>query len=61
MWEIRKNKDGSLDEIVGKGEVQLEQMDKDHWFVCFQDGKQRLMVTLTAETEIISLVEDDSE
>ena len=60
MWEVRNNEDGSLDEIVGSGEVQLEQMDKDHWFAYFQDGNQRLMLTMTATATISVLLEDES-
>ena len=60
MWEIRKNDDGSLDEIVGIGEAHLEQMGPDHWWIRFQDGDQGIMVNFTAEGMITSLVEDDS-
>lgn len=50
--EIRCNEDGSLNEIVAKAEqVQLEQMDKDHWFLSVGDAK----VWLTSDTEITAL------
>ena len=60
MWEIRKNEDGSLDEIVDSGSVHLEQMGNDHWWIRFQDGEQGIMVNLTADTTINALAEDDS-
>jgi len=31
-WEIRRNDDGSVDEIVGSGFFHLEQMDDDLWW-----------------------------
>ena len=32
--EVRRNEDGTVDELVGYGFVQIERMDDDVWFVC---------------------------
>ena len=50
-FEIRYNEDGSVDEIVGEGKFQLEQMDNDEWFLylagvrLFLRTKRRLIWT----------------
>lgn len=47
MIEIRKNEDGSLDEIVGRNcRVQLEQMSNQEWFLCIESGTDRVDVRL---------------
>ncbi len=47
MIEARLNKDGSLDEIVGKGcSVHLEQMEKNVWWMEIDDGENRIHVWL---------------
>jgi len=38
--EIRKNEDGSIDEIVGNGKFHLEQMDNDLWCLILEDSRR---------------------
>jgi hypothetical protein len=52
--EIRRNEDGSLDEIVGTGTFHLEQMDDNHWWMQFNDG---VMVHLIARGAIKATTE----
>ena len=55
MTEIRLNEDGSLDEIVGDGPFQLEQMSDDQWFLSL--GGVRLMLEILSvdyETYIVA-------
>jgi hypothetical protein len=52
MIEIRKNPDGSIDEIVGKGKFHLEQMDSNLWALIFSDRKQALCVEISSARKI---------
>lgn len=51
--EVRLNDDSDLDEVVGSGAFQLEQMDKDHWFVNLGD----VAVWLTSKKKISATYE----
>jgi hypothetical protein len=37
--DVRRNEDGTVDEIVGRGEFHLEQLDSDRWYLSL-GGKQ---------------------
>ncbi len=50
--DIRLNEDGTLDEIVGEGRFQLEQMDRDQWFLSL--GGVRLMLATNSEAHIVA-------
>lgn len=52
--EVRLNKDGSLDEVVGSGPFQLEQMDDGCWFL--ELGS--VAVFLNARGKITATVEE---
>ncbi len=45
--EIRRNDDGTLDEVVARDAVvHLEQMDDDHWWMCIESGGESVHVNL---------------
>lgn len=50
--EVRLNDDGTIDEIVGSGSFQLEQMNDDHWVLCLQSGDDAKIVTLISRKRI---------
>jgi hypothetical protein len=57
--EIRKNPDGSIDEIVAKGcDLHIEQMDRYTWYIGFTeaDGSYR-QFSVRAKTRV-DVVED---
>ena len=59
MIEIRRNKDGSLDEIVAQGcDIHLEQMSNSHWWmgITLDDGSA-YSVEFDATHEIVVGVE----
>jgi hypothetical protein len=45
MIEIRRNEDGTVDEVVTPT-FHLEQMDLDHWWLRVTDGDKAVVVTL---------------
>lgn len=53
--EVRRNPDGSADEVVGYGAFHLEQMDAGHWWI--QLGPH--MVNLTARGRIGVVVHEN--
>ena len=64
MIEIRKNPDGSIDEIVGKGEFHLEQMDRNLWCLILDDRKRTICFDISSArkvsvTEVWTDNEDD--
>lgn len=51
--QIRTDSQGNLDEIIGKGNFHLEQMDDGHWWMRFEnDSGQSVDVNLTARGKI---------
>lgn len=57
--EIRRNSSGELDEVIGKGNFHLEQMDDGHWWICFEnDSGQRVDVNLTSRGKIKATIEE---
>lgn len=55
--EVRRNDDGSLDEIVGSGRYHLEQMADDHWWM--QLGPH--IVHLMAKGKITAITETEAD
>ena len=40
-FEVRRNDDGTVDEIVANGMVHIEQMDDDHWWMAiYMNGEK---------------------
>lgn len=58
MIEIRRNPDGSLDEIVAPG-FHLEQMDTGHWWMEISDETGSVHVNLHSTRKITANVEDE--
>jgi hypothetical protein len=57
--EIRRNADGSLDEIVCDGAfVHLEQMDSDHWWMAIEKDGRTIHVNFHARGKIRARCED---
>lgn len=51
--EVRTNPDGSLDEVVAtNATVHLEQLSPESWWLSIEAGGVRVIVDLTAESEI---------
>jgi hypothetical protein len=58
--EVRRNEDGSLDEVVGWGFLHLEQMDTGHWWIGFDTADGRLLhINLHARGRIRANVADE--
>lgn len=65
-WEVRRNEDGSVDEIVAEGcVVHLEQMDKGAWYLgIYADhspGSSLLQVDFYSKKRIRVVAEGDSD
>jgi hypothetical protein len=59
--EIRRNEDGTVDEVVVCGNVHVEQMDTGHWWIGIDPADGRLLhLNLHARGKITLNVEDDS-
>lgn len=59
--EVRRNADGSLDEIVAHGcDVHLEQMTDGQWWLGIERGGYRQVVTLLSMRRIKAVSEMDS-
>jgi len=58
--EVRLNDDGTLDEIVGTGWFHLEQMDHDHWWMCFESAGKRVDVWLQSKKAIKAHYEESA-
>lgn len=56
--EVRKNPDGTLDEVVGSGYVHLEQMDSGHWWIGI-GYRDVLHINLHSRREITATVMDE--
>ena len=60
--EIRRNKDGSLDEIVCSGAfVHLAQMDSNYWWMMIEKDGQTVHVNFFSKQPISVLAEKDDE
>jgi hypothetical protein len=59
--EIRRNDDGSLDELVGTGLFHLEQMSDSHWWMSLDTEHGQVTVNLTAKGRITAAVEEAKE
>ena len=58
--EIRRNDDGTLDEIVATGaSVHLEQMGGNHWWMSIEAGSRCVHVNITTAKAIIRAECDD--
>lgn len=57
-FQIRRNEDGTLDEVIGTGRVHLEQMDSSHWWLGFGDDPL-LHINLHARGKIKATVLDE--
>ena len=58
--EIRRNADGSLDEVVARGDFHLEQMSATHWWMAINyDGERRICVNLQSKATIKAFAEDE--
>lgn len=56
--EVRRNPDGSLDEIVAVGaSIHLEQMDGKCWWLCVTKGGEEVRLFLTSRRRIKANVE----
>lgn len=54
--EVRLNDDKTLDEVVTP-HFQLEQMDRDHWFLCVDSGGKSVAVWLYSKSKITATYE----
>jgi hypothetical protein len=58
MIEVRKNADGTLDEIVAKdASVHLEQMDDEVWWLSVISGDREVRVFLQSARPIKATIE----
>jgi hypothetical protein len=62
QYEVRRNEDGTVDEIVS-GNIEflhVEQMDNGHWWIGITlKNKKRLMLNFTSKRKIKASVEED--
>jgi hypothetical protein len=57
--DIRRNEDGSLDEIVAAGAtVHLEKMDDDEWWLRIDVGERHIQVNFGSTAPIRATVEE---
>jgi hypothetical protein len=62
QYEVRRNEDGTVDEIVSENVkfLHVEQMDNGHWWVGITlKNKKRLMLNFTSKRKIKASVEED--
>jgi hypothetical protein len=62
QYEVRRNEDGTVDEIVSENVkfLHVEQMDNGHWWIGITlKNKKRLMLNFTSGRKIKASVEED--
>ena len=58
--EIRRNDDGTLDEVVGTGHLHVEQMSATHWWLALTYGEgRRVTVSFHSKAKIKAYVDDE--
>jgi hypothetical protein len=58
--EIRRNEDGTVDEILAAGAIHVEQMDDNSWWIGIDEAAGRMSFFFTARGKIKLTMQDEA-